>query len=100
MTVYLHLRPTPSASGAGFAGDFRGYDFFVDRFGLGTFGARIAAEDGFFYQLENGPAIFQDDFWPSQFPHHGEIDAAETDARQENVDAVAERLVVERVDGV
>ena len=65
-----------------------------------TFGEGVAAEEGFFYQLENRSAIFGDDFQPGQLSQHGEIDAAETDAREKDVDAVADRLVVERVDGV
>ena len=40
-----------------------------------------------------------DHFQPRKFSHHGEIDSAEAEARQQDVDAVSERLIVQRVDG-
>src|SRR5256712_7580593 len=59
---------------------------------------RSASEEPFSHQLENGWAIWRDYFQPRQFSHHREIDAAETEASEEDVDAVTERLVIERLD--
>src|SRR5208337_4951140 len=57
-----------------------------------------AGLEPFPYEIENGPAILGDHFQPCHLPHHGEIDAAETEARQEDVDAITQGLVIQRVD--
>ena len=44
-------------------------------------------------EFEDGPAIFRNYFPPGESAEHGEIDSAEADARDEDVDAIAERLV-------
>src|ERR1700690_2726123 len=51
-------------------------------------------------QFEDGLTVFGDDLPPGEAAEHREIDSAEADARDKDVDAVAERLVVERVDSV
>src|SRR5581483_2883373 len=63
----------------------------IPRFGFTT-------EDAFSYQVENGLAIFENHSEPCHFPHHRKIDAAETQSRKKDVHAIAERLVVERID--
>src|SRR5271157_2695981 len=50
------------------------------------------------YKLEDGSPILRHYLHPCHFPHHGEIDAAETEARQEDVDAITQGLVVQRLD--
>src|SRR5258706_456368 len=40
------------------------------------------------YKLEDGPPILRNHLHPCHFSHHGEIDAAETDSREEDVDAI------------
>lgn len=66
----------------------------------GILGAGFASEDCLFRELENGAAIFVDHFDPGHASHHWKIDAAEKHAGDENVEAKAEGLVVERIDGL
>ncbi len=55
---------------------------FVGVFDIRVCGALAASEEGFLYQLEDRAAIFGDYFQPGEAAHHGEIDAAETEAGQ------------------
>src|SRR5450631_4833835 len=48
------------------------------------------------YELENGSPILRNDFHPRHFPHHREIDAAETETRDEDVKAIPQGLVAQR----
>src|SRR5882757_7966402 len=48
----------------------------------------------------NGTAILIDQFQPRQRTHLGEIDSPETHAGDENVYPIAQRLVLERIDGL
>src|SRR5579872_575738 len=59
-----------------------------------------APKAGFPRQFEDGPAILRNHFEPGEAAHHGEINSAEAESRQEDVDAVAERLVIERLHGL
>src|SRR5208283_3091361 len=77
-----------------FAADFRRRHVLIRAF-LANFEASLAAEESFLRKLEDRVAVFRYHFQPRQSSQHGEIDAAEADARQEDVDAVTERLVVE-----
>src|SRR5579863_2185206 len=86
--------------GAHLAADFRRHRFRVRNLKIRVTGAEFPAEDGLRYQFEDGSAVLGDYFQPCQAAQHGEIDTAEAEAREEDVDAVAQRLVVERVDGV
>src|SRR5947207_5103769 len=63
-----------------------------------VFRTRTASEDGFFHQPKNSAAILRHDFQPSPFAQHREIDSAETETGEKNIDAVTERLVIERLD--
>src|SRR5260370_2220214 len=49
------------------------------------------------YKLEDGSPILCNHLQPCHFPHHGEINAAETDSRKEDVDAITQGLVVQRL---
>src|ERR1039458_5397520 len=57
-----------------------------------------AGFEAFPYEFEDGSPILCDHLYPGHFPQHGEIDAAETDACQEDVDAITQGLVVQRFD--
>src|ERR1017187_8104843 len=50
------------------------------------------------HQLENRLPVLPDHLHPGPPPQHGEIDATETKARQEDVNAIAQRLIVQRFD--
>src|SRR5438270_8462608 len=45
-------------------------------------------------------AVLRHDFEPGEPTHHWKINSAETHAGKKNVDAIAERLVIERLDRV
>src|SRR6202030_2566038 len=49
------------------------------------------------YKLEDGSPILRNHLQPCHFPHHGEINAPETDSRKEDVDAITQGLVVQRL---
>ena len=51
-------------------------------------------------KLEDSGAVFGDDFPPGEAAEHGEINSPEAYASEKNIDAIAKRLVVERIDGV
>src|SRR5580698_4454436 len=51
-------------------------------------------------QFENGSPILGNHFNPCHLAHHREINAAESDSCEENVNAVAEGLVTQRFDGI
>jgi len=57
-------------------------------------------KNSFCGQLQNGPPILRENFEPSELIHHWEVDSAETQTSEKDVDTVAERLVIQRVDGV
>ena len=63
------------------------------------FGACAAAEDGFLDQLKDRPPILRHYLHPCELSHHREIDAAETQAGDQDVDAITQALVVQGVDG-
>src|SRR6266852_8168241 len=63
--------------------------------GRATPGTRL---EPFPYKLEDGSPILRNHLQPCHFPHHWEIDSAETDSRKEDVDAITQGLVVQRVD--
>jgi hypothetical protein len=52
------------------------------------------------HQIENGGAILEDYFDPGEWAHLREVNAAEAEPGDENVDAVAKRFVLERDDSV
>src|SRR6516225_1401545 len=98
----IHLEPPLWLRGLGaeLASDFRWDCILIRSFAVGISRQARFAEEGLFHKLENRLAILCDHFQPCQATHHGEIDAAETKAREEDVDAIAERLIVERVDSI
>src|SRR5713101_7154989 len=49
--------------------------------------------EGFFYEAKDGAAVLGDGFGPGETAHLREIDAAKTQAGDEDIDAVAEGLV-------
>src|SRR6266852_1436619 len=53
--------------------------------------------EAFACQAENGAAILVDQFEPRRWAHLREIDSAETNPRNENVDAIAQWLVPKRI---
>src|SRR5467141_4895665 len=53
-----------------------------------------------FDEAGNGTAILIDQFQPGQRTHLGEINSPETHAGDENVYAIAQRLVFERIDSL
>src|ERR1700676_4595293 len=56
-------------------------------------GSGLAMGEGFFYQAEDGAPVFSDGFDPSEATHLREVDTAETEAGDKDIDAVAEGLV-------
>src|SRR5216684_1182789 len=52
-----------------------------------------ASFEGFFYEAKDGAAVLGDGFGPGEAAHLREIDAAEAEAGDEDIDAVAEGLV-------
>src|SRR5258708_35861479 len=49
------------------------------------------------YKLEDGSPILSNHLHPSHFAHHREIDATETEARNEDIKAITQRLVFHRI---
>src|SRR5437588_3738727 len=79
----------------------RSRTLFIDNFAMRILRpAHLRPEHGFFYQLENNAPVLRDHLHPRELAHHGEINSAETQARDQNVDAVPHRLIVQRIDGV
>src|SRR5271165_7337637 len=52
------------------------------------------------YQSEDGSPILRNHLHPRQPPQHREIDTAKTQACQEDVDAITQRLTSQRVDSL
>src|SRR5712692_3788924 len=52
-----------------------------------------ASFEGFFYEAKDGAAVLGDGFGPGEAAHLREIDAAEAEAGDEDIDAVADGLV-------
>src|SRR5208282_360935 len=50
----------------------------------------------FAHKLKDSPPILRNYLYPRHFPHHRKINTAETEPRQKNIDAIAERLIVQR----
>ncbi len=48
-------------------------------------------------QFDNCPPIFENRFHPCEAAHLREINSAETEARDKDVDAITQRLVVQRI---
>src|SRR5256885_12295234 len=65
-----------------------------------TSGVFAPGGEAFACETVNCAFVLVDDFEPGERAHLREIDSAETHARDEDVDAVAERLILERADGV
>src|SRR5713101_4319246 len=55
--------------------------------------ACASGRESFLYKTENGAAVFGYGFGPGEAAHLGEVDAAEAESRDQDVDAVPERLV-------
>ena len=51
-------------------------------------------------KLEDGGTVLRDDFPPGEAAQHGEINSPEAYASEKNIDPIAKRLVVERINGV
>ena len=51
-------------------------------------------------RVGNGSPILANHFHPRELAHHREIDSAETETRKEDVDAIAQRLVMQRLYGL
>ena len=60
----------------------------------------MPGNETFFDEAGNGSPILIDQFQPGQRPHLREINSAETHSRDENIDAIAQRLVIQRIDGL
>ena len=56
--------------------------------------------EAFARETVNCAFVLVDDFEPGERAHLREVDSAETHSRDKDVDAVAERLILERADGV
>ena len=51
-------------------------------------------------EFEDGLTVFRDYFPPGEAAQHGEIDSAETEARDQDVNAIAKRLIIQRIHGL
>src|SRR5579862_5502518 len=71
-------------------------------FVIGDFAARprLAPEETFLHQFKDRAPIFRDYLQPGKLPHHGEVDSTEAQPRDEDVDAISQGLIVERIDGM
>src|SRR5712692_288014 len=79
----------------------RGADSGIKGFvGHGPSGPAVPGSESFSYEAEDGVSILINQFQPGQRTHLGKIDSAETHAGNENVDPVAQRLVLERIDSL
>src|SRR6266481_6598744 len=60
---------------------------------VGVWDAWAASGESFLYEAEDGAAVLRYGFEPCEASHLGEIDTSETKPGDQNVDAIAERLV-------
>src|SRR5271169_3717717 len=54
------------------------------------------SEHSLFEQPQNRSPVLENDTQPRRLPHHREIDSAKTKARQEDIEAISDMLVVKR----
>src|SRR5713101_1527605 len=63
--------------------------------GRATPGTRL---EPFPHELEDSPPILRNHLHPCHLPHHRKINSAEANPCEEDVDAIAKRLIVQRID--